>query len=258
MVRVRPESSGVPTTKSSYIALGVDLATFGTGFGLAFAQENLLWTLVSTFQFAPTANIFYKAEYTDAKGKVRHEDLRVSYSAWFQPRDTLQARLLERAPQALSAELFGAADSESAVPLRAGRFALDFAPLIYARSNHGLVLDAHLEKFLPHSVTVDVSPGIFIPFSIPESRYSIYAGPRLYFLGGHAGLFIGVEPYFEGSRSYGQWNGRVALPVTFGFVSQAERIVLGLDFGVGPAWTLAGAYAHDYVEMGNLYLGFAF
>lgn len=258
-VRIRPKDSRIQGKTSSYVAYGLNLAQTGLSVGLVVAQQNPLWILLPALHLQPISGINYRIDYRDSTGEVLGRDLSVHDSAWFRDRDETRDSLLERSRREVSTALFGFQYPPAPKPLRSWRLTADILPPLLSASNGGVWIEPHFEKYLPNNFTVDVSPAVFIPFSKPDHRYSVYAGPRLYFFGDHTGVFVGVEPYVEVAQYYGHRYSRIALPVTFGGVWRGGRMIYGVDFGVGPAHVLAGIYDEpDYLVLGSFYWGIEF
>ena len=259
VVRIRPKDSRIQGKTASYSAASLNLAQMGLSLGLVIAQQNPLWILLPALHLQPVSGINYRIDYRDSTGEVLGMDLYVKDSAWFQDRDETKDSLLARSRREISTALFGFQYPPAPKPLRSWRIAADILPPLLSPSNGGIWIEPHFEKYLPNNFTIDASPAVFIPFSKPDHRYSIYAGPRLYFFGEYTGIFLGVEPYIEIAQYYGNRYSRIALPVTFGGVWRGGRVIYGVDFGVGPSHVLSGVYKDpNYLVLGSFYAGLEF
>lgn len=259
IVRIRPKSSHFAGPAASYTALGVNVVTKGAVFGLAIAQTQPLWLLLSGVQFGPQAGILYEAEYLDPEGKEKREKVIVSRSPWFESRDTSRARLMREAPRDLSVELYGKVYPKEKPPALSGRISLDIAPILFIRLLDETWISPRYEHILPGNFALNFMPQWFLTHSGKSLGGSVQGGPRRYFFGSHAPVFVGVEPYYEYQVEDGVKYSRMALPVTVGIVDQAKGFFTGFDVGYGPAWVLEGAYKRekDYLFMA-LYMGWAY
>jgi hypothetical protein len=258
-VRVRPKSSQVATLAQSHVALGINAALWGTGLGLAIAQEAPLWLLLPGIQFGPSSRILYEAEYKDAKGRTKREPLLSNGPFWFKNREESKALLLEQAPRDLSTALYGVAYSKKKIPELVGRFSIDVAPLIFAKTLDEIRIAPRYEYFFPGNFALNLAPQLILSGSGKPRGVSFKGGPRHYFFDDHAHFFVGVEPYYEQQVEGGYNYSRAAIPVVAGFVDPGKGFFTGFDIGYGPAWVLEGAYKreHDYL-FAAFYLGWAY
>ena len=137
----------------------------------------------------------------------------------------------------------------------------NYSGLIFFRAFDGYDFEARLEKFLPRGFSVGVSPGFRIPQEDGHRAYWFYAGPRKYFEKDHGGVFVGVEP-FVGTVQDGGWERVAGVPITFGYVSQYDRISTGMNAGLGPGyrWTPGArdGQGFEMVGMIDINVGFTF
>jgi hypothetical protein len=258
IVRVRPKSSQLAAPAASYAALGWNLGLWGAGVGLGAAYSPWWLALPVFLQAAPVAQIHYEAEYQGNDGRTKRENIVAGRQAWFESRDTSRARLMEQAPRDLSAALYGKKYPREKLDL-SGRFSLNIAPILALRVLDDIRIAPRYEHLLPYNLGLNAAPQWILEPSGASRGVIVQGGPRRYFFGSHAPVFVGVEPYYEYQVDEGYKYSRAAIPVTVGFVDERKGFFTGFDIGYGPAWVLDGAYKRekDYLFIA-LYLGWAF
>jgi hypothetical protein len=257
-VRVQPKSSQLAAPAVSYGALTWNLGIWGTGVGLAAAYSPW-WLFLPVFlQVSPSAQIHYEAAYLNYEGTTKRESIYASRHPWFESRDTSRARLMRQAPRELSTALYGKKYPKEKIDL-SGRVSLDIAPILASRVLDETRIAPRYEHILPYNFAFNLAPQWILAPSGSSRGVIAQGGPRRYFFGSHAPVFVGVEPYYERQVEDGFAYSRAALPVVVGIVDEKKGFFTGFDIGYGPAWVLDGAYKRekDYLFLA-LYLGWAY
>jgi hypothetical protein len=258
IVRIRPTSSRLAAPVVSYTALGWNVGIWGAGVGLGAAYSPWWLALPMILQAGPAAEISYEAEYQSSEGKTKREEIVASRQAWFESREESRELLLAKAPKDLSTALYGKKYPKEKLDL-SGRISLNLAPILALRVLDDIRIAPRYEHLLPYNFGVNLAPQWILAPSGSHRGLIAQGGPRRYFFGSHAPVFLGVEPYYERLVEDGFNYSRFALPVTAGLVDERKGFFTGLDVGYGPAWVLEGAYKRekDYLFIA-LYAGWAF
>jgi len=259
--------------KKSYIDLGVDLASIGTGFWLTYASAasgDDFYLLMGLIHPEPVVWVNYAIRKRINDGHFEIDTLYVEDQAWFKDENQSRQLILNTSQNEIIRNYF-IEDNGSDLEPDKNRISINVVPLLMADKHGGWYIEPHYERLLPQHLALDISPGEYIPFS-PINNYHDYwieAGPKWYFLWDllgikkHSGLFVGIEGFYQDLNDQ-IWEHEIGVPITFGSVWQGKWISVSLDWGIGPehvqyennSYGLRSHYKTLYLD--NLSFGYNF